>query len=63
MGKRLTGIEEKVDELTKYVSTIAWYYEETLDHLASIDLRLARIEERLGLPPHDDSGPAVGGPQ
>jgi hypothetical protein len=54
MSRQLDRLEQKVDELTARIGSMAWYYEETLDQLAFIDQRLEAIEMNLGIGTFED---------
>ncbi len=49
MSRQLDRIEQRLDELTSLVGSVAWYFEEAMDYLAILDREILQIEERLGI--------------
>jgi hypothetical protein len=49
LSKQLDRIEQRLEELTQLVGSIAWYYGETMDYLAVLDEEIMLIQGSLGI--------------
>jgi hypothetical protein len=49
LSKQLDRLEEKMEEMSSLIGSVAWYFEEAMDYLAILDEEITRIQEHLGI--------------